>query len=427
MVMYATDVGPYSATGKGLRYNLESTLAMAMRNGGRVAPILSVIAKTHVVTPINAQRSGGPQIIQTPGSNDFSKGGKPVLAFSHSMPEFGAGGVKSYVCDWDDYNKPPDETTLSATFATAATTLVVNNGATLNIQNSASGLRCFLQLNGLEIVEVTAGAGTNSLTVTRAQLGSVDPGTTYPIGTRAVTRFNHGEGNDWLAGLQSASTRVSNNTQVLRRDYALSGSTQSYETTGNLGSMGFQRKMKAHEIMNQLAHDAIYGLRFDNGLLGASRIANMGGARFYGTTVNSLTLNKANLRTQLDLYATNGGNLTECVALCGINVYAKVCDLKDLYVLNGGQDMDRESLNFDIKTLKFFDFQIPFATDNTLNPDDMLIINPKYIDLVMVKGRELMAVPLAKTGDTDKEMMLTEATLKVRLGAVNIRYFPAVA
>jgi len=425
--MLATDVGLYGLSAKGLRYNLENTLAMAMRNGGRVAPILSIIAKTHTVPPINAQRKGGPQIIQTPGSNDFSRGGKPVLAFSHSMPEFGAGGVKNYICEWDDYNKPPDETTTSGTFATTATSLSINNGATLNIQNSSSGRRCFLQLNGLEIVEVTAGAGTDTLTVTRAQLGSVDPGTTYAVGTRAVTRFNHGDGNDWVAGLQSASARVTNNTQVLRRDYALGGSTQSYDTTGNLGSMGFQRKMKAHEIMNQLAHDAIYGLRYDNGLLGASRIANMGGARFYGTTVSSLTLNKANLRTQLDLYATNGGNLSECIALCGINVYAKVCDLKDLYVLSGGQDMEKESLNFDIKTLKFFDFQIPFATDNTLNPDDMLIINPKYIDLVMVKGRELMAIPLAKTGDTDKEMMLTEASLKVRLGAVNIRYYPSVA
>lgn len=427
MTLYASNYGPYGTSAAGLRYNLGPALAIAMRNGGQVAPILKLLAKTETkMVPINEQKKGGPQMVTNDSTANYNHGGKPTLLFRDTIPAFNASGIRNYRDEWDDMVKQDDETTTTATLATTATTLVIANGANLGIQNSSGGRKQYLQLNGGEIVEVTAGAGTNSLTIVRGQLGTSDPGTTYAVGTRVVVKQFYQDGADFVGGFETTSTREFNWTQTWRREFALSGNAIALQTTGGTSQLAMQRSLRAHDIIAQMAHDSLYGVRNEAGA-GNTRIATMGGVIRYGTTVSGFTFSKANLRTQLDTYTVNGGNISEATVLCGVNVWGKVCDLKDLYVQNGGQPMASSELNFDLKTLKFWDFSIPFAQDNTLNPDDMLIINPKFADLVMVQGRELNAVPIGITGDNRKEMLVAEGTVRVRLGARNIRYYPNVA
>jgi hypothetical protein len=426
MALYASNVGPYGPTAAGLRYNLAPALAIAMRNGGQVAPILKLLAKTETkMVPINEQKKGGPQLITNDTTAEYTAGGSPTLLFRDTIPAFNASGIRNLRDEWDDLIKQDDETTATATLATAATALTVANIANLGLQASSGARKSYVQLNGGEIVEVTNIVGS-VLTITRGQLGTTDPGTTYAIGTRVVVKNYWQDGADYVGGFETTSVRDFNLTQVWRRDIFLSGTTIAMQTTGGTSQLKTQRSLRTHDIMAQMAHDSLYGVRNETGA-GSTRIATMGGVIRYGTTVTGLTLNKANLRSQLDTYAVNGGNVSEAVVLCGVNVWGKVCDLKDLYVQNGGQPMASQDLNFDVKTLTFWDFAIPFAQDNTLNPDDMLIINPKYADLVMVKGRELNAVGMGVTGDNRKEMLVAEGTLRVRLGSRNLRYYPNVA
>lgn len=427
MVLYASNLGPYGSSAAGQTYNLGSALAITMRNGGQVAPILKLLAKTVTKTvPINEQKKGGPQLITNESTANYTLSGKPTLLFRDTIPELNANQIKNYRDEWDDAVNQDTETVLTAPLATGATTMSIANGVNLGIVDSSGGRIQYVQMAGQEIIRVNGGAGTNTLTpLVRAQLGTSDPGTTYPVGTRVTVRQLYTDGADFVGGYETTSKREFNFTRIWRREFSLSGTAIATQTTGGLSQLEMQHKLRAHDIMAEMALDCIYGVRSESGS-GANRVAMAAGVIRFGTTVNGFTFSKANIRSQIDQYCTNGGNISEAVVLCGVNVWGKVCDMKDLYVQNA-QMMGNTELNFDLKTLKFYDFSIPFAQDNTLNPDDMLIINPNYADLVMVKGRELKSEVLGLTGDNRKVMMLAEGTIRVRLGSQNIRYYPNVA
>ena len=86
-------------------------------------------------------------------------------------------------------------TTLAGTLATGATTLTVVNGSFIQAVTAPDVMYLTLQdAVNTEIVKVTAHTATAaSMTIVRAQDGTVDPGSTWAIGTTCECRITAGE------------------------------------------------------------------------------------------------------------------------------------------------------------------------------------------------------------------------------------------
>lgn len=328
--------------------------------------------------------------------------------------------------EWGDKYLKANTTTLAADITNVATSLTVPTGfgAKLDVKNSVtgSGFYCLLQIDYEEVL-VTAGAGTDTLTVTRAQNGTT--AAAHTAGATIKTLYQWAEGSDMSQDFFESATTAYNMTQVFRRELVLSGSMQAFKGLAGDNTLAKQLAEKDIQIMKMIA-DAVYlGTR-----VGSTNeaVRRMGGIRYYATKDNAgHTLDKTFLEQTVIIPLLEGGADPNSLCLSVPNsLYSKITALKSALVTGGGVTNTERRIQADWDTYEFGSAPLTIMRSTCIPNGCACAFDKSRVKLLPVPGRIGVEEPLGKTGDSDKVMKLSEVTLESMNGADTSRWFTSI-
>lgn len=329
--------------------------------------------------------------------------------------------------EWGDKYLKSATTTLAANVDNAVTTFTVPTGygAKLDVKNSSTGngFYCVFQIDFEEVL-ITAGEGTDSLTVTRAYNSTTAAAHTAGATMKVVQYW--AEGSDYLKDFFESATTNFNMTQTFRKDLNLSGSMQAFKGLAGDNTMSKQLSEKDIQIMKLIA-DAIYlGNR-----VGTTNdaVRRLGGIRFYATKNNAgYTLDKTFLEQRVIIPALEGGADPNSLCLSVPNsLYSKITALKAALVTSGGMRNDERVIHNDWSTYEFGSAPLTIMRSTCIPNGQATVFDKSRVKLVGVPGRIGVEEPLGKTGDSDKVMKLTEVTLECMNGADTSIWFTGIS
>ncbi len=318
--------------------------------------------------------------------------------------------------EWGEKYLRSDTTTLAADITNVATTVTVPTGygAKLNTFNQFSvaqgTVNCVLQIDQEEIL-VTAGAGTDSLTVTRGAFGTAGAAHTTGATIKVVHVFP--EGADYgFDAYQGASTNF-NMTQIFKKELVLSGSMQAFSGLDGDNTMAKQLTEKDIQLMKEMCNAAYLGNR-----VGTTNdaIRRLGGIRFFSSKNNTgYTLDKTFIENRVIIPLLEGGADPNNLVLAVPNLlYGKITALKNNLVVSGGMRNDEKIIIADVERYQFGNAQLELVRSTCIPNGNVAAFDKSRVDMIPVPGRLDIEEPLAKTGDSDKVMKLSEVTMECR-------------
>lgn len=295
--------------------------------------------------------------------------------------------------------------------ATAATGILVNGlGEALTVgtllENEVSA----------EVMQVTSIAGPNSILVSRnyggGGIGSlVAGGEFYVRGYAGLEGREHSGDNTARLG-----TRNANTVGYFSIDVAASASQLAQSIYGNDSFLNALAKIPV-DAMHALEKEVIRGVwNASNSLGTSSATRTMKGLREHLTTINS-TVTASSFATAPHLYLGNvweqcfqqGASTNETWAIvAGRTYFRNIADLNDTKVQDSNA---REEFKRVIRT-----YTGPFGSAEVFQsralPATSLLLVPRE-RVKVVPFRDFGIVPMAKTGDNEKAMLVGEYTLEV--------------
>lgn len=243
------------------------------------------------------------------------------------------------------------------------------------------------------------------------------------------------EGDDATATTLSPTTRLGNYVQTSRKVIQLSGISQSVIAAGGSNKMGYQLLKKSKELKRDMEGILTHNQARSNGSastarnlaglpswLGTNTVFQTGGStsgadpsaldgtatRTYdvgGTTA----LTETQVKNVLQLVYTNSGECPEYALVSPANKQ----------VVSGFSGPGTRFVQVEDKTLMTSvdvyesDFgEVKIIPDIFLaHSSDCFFVNPNYVRVAYL--RPFQTIPLAKTGDSDKKMLLVDYTLEV--------------
>ncbi len=338
-------------------------------------------------------------------------------------------GVKSKAArhEWGDKWLKSHTTTLAATITSGATTITVPTGvgAKLDIKDSSTGngFYCILKI-GYEEMLITAGEGTDSLTVTRGLNGTT--AAAHTAGATVDVLQYWAEGSDYLKDFFEGATTTFNMTEIFRKDLKLSGSMQAFDGLAGDNTLAKQLAEKDIQIMKMIAKSAYLGNRVGSTNEGVRR---MGGIQYYATKDNTAyTLDKNFIEQQVIIPLLEGGaNDHELVMAVPNGLYSKITALKDALVTGGGFSNSERRIVTDWNTYEFGDAPLRVMRSACIPNGNICVFDKSRIKLLGVPGRVGVEKSLGATGDNDKVMKLSEMTMECMNGAETSRWFGDVS
>jgi hypothetical protein len=324
--------------------------------------------------------------------------------------------AKSSKHEWGEKYLRSDTTTLNANVDNAVTTITVPTGYgakldTFNQYTVPQGtVNCVLVIDQEEML-ITAGAGTDSLTVTRGAFGTTAAAHTAGATIKIIPA--HLEGEDYgLDSFQGAVTNY-NLTQIFRKDLLLSGSMQAFDGLAGDNTIARQLTEKDIQIMKQLANAIYLGNRY-----GSTNEANrrMGGIRYYAKKDNTgYTLAKTFIENNVIIPLLEGGADPNNLVLAVPNsLYGKITALKTNLVQNGGMRQDEKVIIADVDYYEFGNSRLQTIRSTCVPNGNVVAFDKSRIDVIADPGRLDVEEKLAKSGDSDRVMKLSEVTTVCR-------------
>lgn len=329
--------------------------------------------------------------------------------------------------EWGDKYLKSATTTLQANIdnAVVAVPIATGYGVKLDVKNSATanGFYCILQIDYEEML-VTAGEGTDSLTVTRAYNGTA--AAAHVAGATIKVVHYWAEGSDYLKDFFEGATTLFNMTEIFRRDLQLSGSMQAFRGLAGDNTMVKQLSEKDIQIMKMIA-DAVYlGNR-----LGSTneKVRRMGGIRFFATKNNTgFTLDKTFLEQRVIIPLLEGGADPNSLCLSvPNNLYSKITAIKNALVTAGGMQNPERRIVADWDVYEFGSAPLTIMRSTCIPSGNVCAFDKSRVKLLGVPGRIGVEEPLSKTGDSDKVMKLSEITLESMNGAETSTWFTGIS
>lgn len=241
------------------------------------------------------------------------------------------------------------------------------------------------------------------------------------------------EGDDASADAATATVRLDNQCQISRKVVQVSGTQRAVKSAGRKDELGYQlmkrskelkRDMEATLTFNQAKAAGTPSTARNLGSLGAW-IKTNGIANTSAGGANPSTATGANART--DASATTA--LTEAnVKTCLANIYnaggdpeISLCSAANKQIFSGfsGNSATRY-VEFNKKQNKLFtaydvyvsDFgEVSIVPDRFIRSRDVWFIDQDYVKVAYLRPFE--TIPLAKTGDSDRKMIIVEYTLEM--------------
>lgn len=241
------------------------------------------------------------------------------------------------------------------------------------------------------------------------------------------------EGDEATANTLSPSTRVGNYTQISRKVVIVSGTARKIDHAGRADEKAYQVVKRGREIKRDMEYVLTQNNASSAG--GAATARQSGGLESWlSTNRTSLgtgeaqttpgyasgvvaaptdstvqgTLTKAAIDDVMQKCFTQGGNPT--VLMCGPFNRGKVSGLTGISTLETRADSGMDVTLMGAVDFYKSNFGVLRVQPNRFQRDKTIfLLDMEYMGVAILRNMEM--TPLAKTGDADKEMLITEYTL----------------
>lgn len=239
------------------------------------------------------------------------------------------------------------------------------------------------------------------------------------------------EGDDATADPIVQTTRLGNYTQISRKTVQVSGTDRAVRNAGRKDELGYQlmksakalkRDMEAILLLNQASSAGNSSTARNLGAIdawiktnqlalgtggAAPTVADGAHARTDGSSTVAVT--EANVKTVLAEIFNSGGD-PEYALLSPVNKQIFSGFSGNVTRFNDVDEKDKKLFTaYDVYVSDFG--EIKLVPDRFQRSRDLLFIDPDYVKVAYLRPFE--TEPLAKTGDSDKKMLIVEYTLEM--------------
>lgn len=305
---------------------------------------------------------------------------------------------------------------------TLATSLTIDDTSTVSItvhDGSGGDAAQYMQVGAIlqasdtgEYLQVTATTG-DYLTASRGFGGTT--AATITAGTTELFFISDAalEGADVVGDISRPRTRVTNYTQIFKKDVIVSGTVQSVRHLGGItDEMGHQRDMRLRESVRDLEKAVIRGKTSLNTIGSASAYRTMDGllARISTNVTSTATLTPAILNDVVKTAWDNGGtDLDLIVADANFKQIIDTFNSTRIDVVNRDERYHNRVSHFE----STYGVQ-EVILDRWMPANSLMVISTERCHVVPLTGRSFHFVPVSRTGDAEKGMILGEYTVEVK-------------
>jgi len=251
----------------------------------------------------------------------------------------------------------------------------------------------------------------------------------------AAATDNHvNEGADASFATPTATSRLGNYHQISVKDFAISGTLESVDKAGRERESAYQKVLKSLELRRDIeksvgdtnvarsASDPRKSASLITWMTNVSVPSDMGAATGDGTDTADVT-GTARALTLAQIEAANqaawedGGNPQ--ILVCSATNKANISNLSA-----AGTNLVTNQVNTTAGTAPSFvgavsvfltDFgELQLTPSRFMSNDKLFMIDPDYVCIGTLNGRNFAESELSKTGDADKTQIVTEFTLVVK-------------
>ena len=251
----------------------------------------------------------------------------------------------------------------------------------------------------------------------------------------AAATDNHvNEGADASFATPTATSRLGNYHQISVKDFAISGTLESVDKAGRERESAYQKVLKSLELRRDIeksvgdtnvarsASDPRKSASLITWMTNVSKPSDMGHGTGDGTDTADLTgtaraLTLAQIESANQEAWEDGGNPQ--ILVCSATNKANISNLSA-----AGTNLVTNQVNTTAGTAPSFvgavsvfltDFgELQLTPSRFLSNDKLFIIDPDYVCIGTLNGRNFAESELSKTGDADKTQIVTEFTLVVK-------------
>lgn len=313
--------------------------------------------------------------------------------------------------EWLEEDLNPNTIVASETIAPATTSLDVVDLAGASVTGFLQAGAIIQDVTTGEYVQVTAIVG-NALTVTRG-FGGTTAATIVAGGQLFVVSDAALEGADVVGDISRPRTRVTNFTQIFKKDIIVSGTVQNVTQLGNVtDEMDHQRTMRLRESLRDLEKATIRGKASLNSLGSSTAYRTMKGLLdFVSTNATSVATISPETVNDIIKLAWDGGATDLDLIVCDSNTKRKIDSFNQTRVDVANRDTRYHNL------VSFF--ESTYGTQEVIlsrwmPADTFVVLSTQRVHVVPLQGRSFQFVPVSRTGDAEKGMTLGEYTLEVK-------------
>ena len=322
----------------------------------------------------------------------------------------------SVLHEWLQETLNPNTIVNTGATAIAAAT----NPATLNLSDSAGNpvVRFFMlghifenETTGEQLQLVSKDEVTSVGVFSRAFGGTVADTITAADNLFAISDAAL-EGADVDDDISRPRTRLNNYLQIFKKDVVISGTVEASRQLGGIGNeMGHQRAARLREIIRDLEKATIRGRTSGNtiGAVGARRSMDGLLARLTTNVTSTATLSPEILNDVVKTAWDNGGTDLDLI----------VADSNFKRLIDQFQATRVEVMNRDERfhnKVSFFEStygQQEVILDRWMPANSLMVISTQRCHVVPLAGRSFQFVPVSRTGDAEKGMIIGEYTVEV--------------
>lgn len=332
--------------------------------------------------------------------------------------------AKNVFHEWLEDELSPNSFTVTAPYLANVTTGIVPDANMVHYIQVGAVLRNSATNEYMQVIEIT---GTPlSLSVTRGAFGTpavdIAAGATIEIVNDAAV-----EGADVQEDTSRARTRQGNHTMIFKKDVIVSGTTRNVNMLGGIADeLDYQVQKKTRENLRDLEKAVILS-RKDTGQSAGNLIGSASSTRTFQGLIQYLEnyTHGASLSTGQLSNPSNTANAINAVVkgaweaggsdidtiVCGTQWKEAIDQLNSTTVRVTNDESKYRRLTTVFEGT-YGEQQVVLSRWMPSNAA-VFIARPR-IKIVPLSGRSFSFVPVAKTGDSDKGMIIGEYTLEVR-------------
>ena len=221
------------------------------------------------------------------------------------------------------------------------------------------------------------------------------------------------EGADVDDDISRPRERKNNYCQIFKKDVIVSGTVQSVRHLGGItDEMGHQRDMRLRESVRDLEKATIRGISSGNSIGGASAFRTMDGIlnRIATNVTSTATLTPEIMNDIIKTAWDNGG--TDLDLIVADSNFKRIIDRFNetrIDVVNRDERYHNRISTFE----STYGIQ-EVILDRWMPANSLMVISTERVSVVPLTGRSFRFVPVSRTGDADKGMILGEYTVEVK-------------